>query len=124
MDVIIVEDDPSTGEIYTRALERKGFTSTLITRGDEAVSYFENKASIIPKLVILDVNLPGNSGLYILRFLRQKLKLTDLKIIVSSANSLAKDAPEMTLADRFLAKPCSPRALVEVVQGLLDGVVE
>lgn len=124
MDVLIVEDDPGTGEIYTRVIEKRGLTSKLITRGDDAIAYFENKANVLPRLVILDINLPQFSGLYILRVLRQKLNLTELKIIVSSANSIARDAPEMKLADTFIAKPCSPRTLADTVETLLNGVKE
>lgn len=120
MDVIIIEDDPSTGEIYQRALEKRNYETHLIAHGEDAVSYFENKDNVLPTVVVLDINLPGYSGIYILRLLREKLNLIDLKIIVSSANLLAKNAPEMKLADAFLSKPCSPRKLAVMVASMME----
>jgi len=120
MNIIIVEDDPDTLEIFSRAFTRRGHDVTVFDHGQTALDHFNTMGETLPDAVLLDVNLPGVSGIYLLRILRQKLGLTDLPVVMVTANSVAVDAAEMKLASTVLSKPISLKQLTETVQSLVN----
>jgi CheY-like chemotaxis protein len=74
-----------------------------------------------PDLVILDVMMPGRTGLDVLGELRRDPDLADTRVIVLTARAQVadRDAALDAGADRFLAKPFSPSELAEVADELL-----
>jgi DNA-binding response OmpR family regulator len=75
-----------------------------------------------PEVVVLDVVLPGRSGLDVLADLRRDPALADTRVILCSAGLKSVDrlVLENLAADRHLPKPFSPLELATVVEGLLD----
>ena len=70
--LLIVEDDAALAGSLVRRLQREGYEVELSTRGDEAV---ERALRIRPDLVLLDLMLPGHSGLEVLlRLTRERLR--------------------------------------------------
>lgn len=76
-----------------------------------------------PDLVLLDVMMPGGSGLEVLREIRADAELSATPVVVVSAWSdlAASEAALAAGADAFLAKPCIVDELVTVVEHLLGG---
>lgn len=74
-----------------------------------------------PDLVILDVMMPGRTGLDVLGELRRDPELADTRVIVLTAGAQVadRDAALEAGADRFLAKPFSPSELAAVAGELL-----
>src|SRR3569833_3472507 len=64
--ILLVEDDLRLADLVSRYLESNGFTVAIVSRGDEVVSRVERGSQ---DLVILDLGLPGEDGLYVCRFL-------------------------------------------------------
>ena len=69
MKILVIEDDPTVGEFVRRGFEEQRWHADLVANGAEG----ERLASTQPyDLVVLDMRLPGRSGLEVLRSLRAK----------------------------------------------------
>jgi DNA-binding response OmpR family regulator len=112
--ILVIEDEPSVGEVVGLYLRRAGFTSTVIRDGREALAALEKQ---LPALVILDLMLPGQDGWDILRWLRER---SDVPVIMLTARSAETDriaGLEMG-ADDYVVKPFSPQELVSRVRAV------
>ncbi len=87
--------------------------------GDEALRRARERR---PDLMLLDMMMPGRSGLDVLGELRADPRLADVPVIMLTARTQAvdRDAAEEAGADRFLAKPFSPGELLAVVNDVLE----
>jgi DNA-binding response OmpR family regulator len=113
--ILVVDDDPSILKVVDYALAQEGYEVHTTGDGAAAEALF---ASVSPALVILDVMLPGKSGLDIARDLRAR---STVPIIMLSARAEEVDrilGLEFG-ADDYVTKPFSPRELVSRVKGLL-----
>lgn len=87
--------------------------------GDEALDCARERR---PDLILLDMMMPGRSGLDVLRELRSDPGLGNVPVIMLTARTQVADreAAEQAGADRFLAKPFSPAQLISVVEEILN----
>ena len=115
MKVLVIEDDPTVGQFVKRGLEEQRWTADLVTDGEEG----ERLAMSQPyDLVVLDMRLPGRSGLEVLRNLRAKG--FEHPVLVLTAQD-AVDAKVETLragADDYVTKPFAFEELLARVQAL------
>ena len=114
--VLLVDDDSAVRNVVRLALERAGCSVSEVASGEDAI---QATSVAPPDLVILDVGLPGLSGLEVLGAIRRDL--ADLPVILLTANG---EEPDRVLglrlgADDYLAKPFSPRELVARVEAVL-----
>jgi CheY-like chemotaxis protein len=107
--ILIAEDHADLREIFATVLRRAGFSVNVARNGHEAMQYLERS---LPDLLVLDINMPGPSGLEIIRQVRQRQK--PVHIIVITANYQAGRSAEADMADLFLLKPVSITDLVEL----------
>ena len=100
--IYIVEDDASIRELESYALKSAGFE----TLGFEnSRDFFAQMESHLPDLILLDIMLPGGSGLDLLRELK-RLHRTDSVLIISAKDSLDDKVDGLELgADDYLTKP-------------------
>jgi DNA-binding response OmpR family regulator len=116
--VLVADDDPDIRKLLTRTLERAGYSVLAAADGDTA---FNLASEYHPVLAVLDVMMPGRSGLELVRDLRNLTHTRAMPIILASA--LAKETDVLlglqAGADRYLAKPLSPRELVRCIRELL-----
>jgi DNA-binding response OmpR family regulator len=113
--ILMVEDEPSVGEVVSLYLRRAGFAVAVLRDGREALAALEKQ---LPSLVILDLMLPGADGLEITSWLRSR---SDVPIIMLTARSAETDriaGLEMG-ADDYVVKPFSPQELVSRVRAVL-----
>jgi DNA-binding response OmpR family regulator len=116
--ILVVDDEESILKIVDYALAEAGYEVHLARDGYGAEFMFDQ---VKPDLVILDVMLPGKSGLDIAKDLRSK---SDVPIIMLSARG---DEIDRILglefgADDYVTKPFSPRELVSRVKAILRRV--
>lgn len=120
--VLLIEDEPNIAEAVRFVLARDGLRVDLHGRGDDALARL---AEIRPDAVILDIMLPGLSGLELLARLRghPDPALAGLPVLMLTARGLARDraAAQQAGATRFLAKPFSNDDLRHEVAQLLSG---
>ena len=114
--VLVVEDDRALREFLCTALADE-FEVAGAVSGEEAV---ELARKLRPDVVLLDVMLPGLSGLDVVRVIRSDPSLKDTPVLVMTAFSEidANDA-EAAGANRFLAKPFDLHELTTAVRDLL-----
>lgn len=117
--VLIVDDDPELLNLIGLALKRADYRP-LAARTAEAA--FEKVRSEQPDLVILDVMLPGTSGIEFCRQIRQQAEVSNLPIIMLSARTQVDDKIEglQAGADDYLTKPISAKEMVARVEALLQ----
>ncbi|MEQ8675690.1 MAG: response regulator [Aggregatilineales bacterium] len=116
--ILVIEDNPHIQDVFSRVLIKFGYRVTVIGDGAEALDYLKGCVTF-PDLIVLDVNLPNVSGLYILKYLRTKLHQMDVKVVLATANQITSNTPEAKLADKFVLKPIPPKQLVELMAEML-----
>ena len=113
--VLVVDDEPMVREVLAKYLERDGFRVWSAADGLEARAVL---ASVRPDLVVLDVMLPGVTGLGLLAELRQD---GDVPVILLTALTEEGDrvAGLELGADDYVTKPFSPREVAARVRSVL-----
>ena len=115
--VLVVDDDPVSVRILTRAFSDAGY------RADSAPDGFQAGAklySFLPDLVTLDLRMPGLSGLQVLEFVRAVPRLAGVRIVVVSGLPAAELRKAIRAgADAAFRKPVDPAALLETAARLL-----
>jgi two-component system copper resistance phosphate regulon response regulator CusR len=115
VNVLVIEDDPTVGSFVKRGLEEQRYGVTLVTNGEEGERVAASESFDV---VILDMRLPGKSGLDVLRSLRAKH--LDTPVLVLTAQD-AVDAKVNTLrsgADDYVTKPFAFEELLARVEAL------
>ena len=113
--VFIVEDEPSFVEALTIGLEREGFRVEVATDGLQALEKFDRaKADVM----LLDVMLPGLSGVDVCREIRKKSRLPIIMVTAKSTEIDAVVGLEVG-ADDYVTKPYRMRELVARIRAVL-----
>jgi DNA-binding response OmpR family regulator len=110
--VLVVDDEPHISRIIRTRLEQGPFAVTVVESGSDALRAIDEDPSV--RLLILDLMLPGMSGLDVLRAVRQDARWRDLPCIVLTAAGQDvhfRTAHELG-ASEFMTKPFSPRRLL------------
>jgi two-component system, OmpR family, alkaline phosphatase synthesis response regulator PhoP len=116
--VLVVEDEPDIRKLLQYNLAQEHFKVVEAEDGEQALKILKRD---IPNLIILDLMLPGLSGLEICRTLREQAETARLPILMLTAKAGEADKViglEMG-ADDYLAKPFSPREMLARVRALL-----
>ena len=113
--VLVVDDDPSLGEMLGIVLRQEGFEPVFVRSGDQAIAAFHQAK---PDLVLLDLMLPGKDGLEICRELRLE---SGVPIVMLTAKT---DTVDVVLglesgADDYVVKPFKPKELVARIRARL-----
>ncbi|SDD10844.1 response regulator transcription factor [Ruegeria marina] len=115
--VLLIEDEPNIAEAIRFLLTREGWQVETHADGADAV---ERIASAAVDLVILDVMLPGKSGMDILRELRDREDTQTLPVLMLTARgqSRDRDMAEKAGVSRFMTKPFSNIEVLTAVRDL------
>lgn len=117
--VLLVDDESVIRSVGAALLRKLGYDTMLAGNGPEAIECCQNRRGQIV-LAIVDINMPGMNGRYVMRHLREIAP--DLPVILSSGdleNEATPAAPE-DRPDGYLAKPYLIATLAEVIQNALD----
>ena len=116
--VLVAEDDNDILEIVRFNLELNGYEVHVATSGNEAL---EVAKKVKPDLIILDIMMPGKSGLEVCRLIRMDPSFNDTYILFLTA--LSDETTHVkgleTGADDYITKPISPKILVSRVNAFI-----
>jgi DNA-binding response OmpR family regulator len=102
--ILVVDDDVDLTEAIERTLRRRGFDVLIAYRGADAIEMARRQH---PTVVVLDIDMPGMSGIDVCRHLRASMELADIPIVFLTAKAEISDKiQDCTVgADDYLDKP-------------------
>ncbi|HEV7148366.1 MAG TPA: response regulator transcription factor [Pedococcus sp.] len=114
--VLLADDDADIRDLVRFKLSQAGYAVQAVCDGPAAWASFQDDP---PHLVLLDVQMPGMSGIDVLRRIREG-GATEVPVVLLSARSRDSDvdAGLAAGATEYLVKPFSPRALLAQIKGL------
>ena len=115
--ILVAERDPITAELEEYFLRSEGFDVLIVLDGRKALEAAE---AAQPDLIIVDVILPGLSGLAVSRALKANAKTAAIPVLVFSVLDVRERALEAG-ADAFLLKPLEQPALIDLVTRMVSG---
>ena len=117
--VLIVDDDALVHLLYKRHLEGAGYQLINASNGVEALDVARRE---LPRLIIMDVMMPGTDGLTALRELKKGEATKSIPVIIVTANvgehPASRQESQFSGAGAFLTKPFSPAQLLAEVRRL------
>lgn len=118
-DILIAEDEPSILEALSFVMQRAGWSVQSVTDGEAVIGAVRR---LRPRVLVLDVMMPKQSGFEVLKQIRADSATRDLPVLVLTAKGQQHDrrVAEELGADRFVTKPYSNVEVVEAVRALLD----
>lgn len=130
--ILLADDDPNDVLLLKRALRHAGFSSPVldVSNGMKAVEYLRSalekgRATDVPVLVILDMNMPMMSGSEVLAWIRGEPRLSKLPVVILSQldNSADINRAHHLGANSYLVKTSNFQSLVgmmEMLKGLIN----
>jgi two-component system, OmpR family, response regulator len=106
--ILLVEDEPSVGELVRGYLARDGYRVVWVRSGEEALAELDRHPV---RMVLLDIGLPGRDGFEICRDIRSRSQIPIL-MLTARDEELDRVVGLEFGADDYLTKPFSPRELV------------
>jgi len=118
--VLIVEDNEKNMKLARDVLQAKGYSTVEAVTGEEGVKLAKERK---PDLVLMDIQLPGISGIEAFRQIRADAKTRAIPVIALTASVTPTDRTAITAAgfDAFLGKPINLKEFVETVRRLVEG---
>ena len=115
--ILYVEDNAFNRKLVRDLLQRTAYQLLEATDGDSGLTTARQE---LPDLVIMDIQLPRMSGLDVTRALRADATTAHIPIIVITSFALSGDEPKAKAAGAtaYLAKPYSPRELLQTIRQL------
>lgn len=116
--VLLIEDEPNIAEAIRFVLARDGWQVSVLADGAAAVA---EVVRLMPDLVILDLMLPGKSGLEIVAELRLQLATQALPVMMLTAKGLTRDREAAMAAgvSLFMTKPFANADIVAQARALV-----
>ena len=117
--ILIVEDNPKNLKLVRDTLQFKGYQTIEAETGEEGVRLAHERH---PALILMDIQLPGISGIDALQQLRTDPRTHAIPVIAVTASVMTQDRKRVMDAgfDGFQAKPISVRELLAKVREILD----
>jgi DNA-binding response OmpR family regulator len=117
--VLVADDDADIRDLVAFKLEQSGLEVIAVEDGQAAL---EQARARLPTLAVLDVSMPGLSGIDVCRMLRADAATAGMLIIMLTARVQEHDVEGgfSAGADDYVTKPFSPRELVSRIQALLS----
>jgi len=120
-EILVVDDDPANRDLLARRLTRSGYASTLVESGEAALDLLAERRF---DLVLLDLMMPGMSGLETLEHLKASPRLRTIPVIMLSAADDLNTMVNCILqgAEDYVFKPFNPILLQARISACLEKV--
>ncbi|MFN3883809.1 MAG: response regulator [Rhodocyclaceae bacterium] len=116
--ILVVEDEAAIQELLRYSLEQAAFEVAIVASAEAALGEIRNR---LPALVLLDLMLPGMSGVALAKRLRSDARTRELPIIMVTARGEEADRVHGLEigADDYVSKPFSPKELIARIRAVL-----
>ncbi|MBN2789868.1 MAG: response regulator [Candidatus Delongbacteria bacterium] len=119
VNVLLVEDNEGDVVLAREAFRRVSSDINIIHiyDGEDVFDYLNSKIITLPDLIILDLNLPGVSGLEILQFIKTTEKIKDIPVVVFTTSNNLNDISKCSelKAESYVIKPIDLMEYFDVV---------
>jgi len=117
--ILIVEDNPKNLKLVRDTLQVKAYQTIEAETGEEGVRLAHERQ---PALILMDIQLPGISGIDALKQLRADSETRAIPVIAVTASVMTQDQTRIMAAgfDGYHGKPISVRQLLTTVREILD----
>ena len=118
--VLLVEDNEANSMLATAVLEREGFQVEVAISAADANRLLR---AVIPAVILMDIQLPGEDGLTYTRELKAGRATSGIPIVALTAHAMAGDRERALSAGcaGYLSKPIDTRTFAAAVREVLDG---
>ena len=127
--ILLVEDNEDDAFLIERAFQRANILNELrlVTNGQEAIAYLSGTGSYtnrtdnpLPRLILLDLKMPGIDGFEVLQWIRRQPGLAPMRVVVLTSSTDVRDVNLAIQlgADGFMIKPADFLRLVEFSEAL------
>jgi chemotaxis family two-component system response regulator Rcp1 len=122
--ILLVEDNEADVYLFRKALENADlqFELTVMRDGAEALAFVRREgkysASKVPNLVLLDLNLPKDGGIQVLRAIREREAFSNVPVAIVSSSASPQDRHETDElgVDRYVTKPPNLEEFLKIGQ--------
>ena len=114
--ILIIDDDASLSALLQQYLHNEAFIVELAASAEAAETWLLTHKA--PDLIILDIMMPGKTGLELLQSLRPKIS-TPVIMLTGRGDDIDRIVELEMCADDYLAKPCNPRELLARIRAVL-----
>ncbi len=113
--IMIVEDEPANQKLFSDLLNNLGYRILLAKNGLEAIDFTLKE---IPDLILMDIGLPGISGLDATKIIKENHKTRQVPIIAVTAFAMKEDETRAIQAgcDSFITKPVNIKDLIKEIE--------
>ncbi len=117
--ILIVEDDEKSRRLMVDVLMHQGYRVAETNNAEAGIAMMHREK---PDLVLMDIHLPGMSGLDALHLIRADAKLQSTRIMAITASVMGNDRDKIRSAgfDAFEPKPINLRVFLQNIAGLLN----
>ncbi|MBN2335847.1 response regulator [Candidatus Bathyarchaeota archaeon] len=117
--ILVIDDDPDVGQLVDKLLKGMGYKVYTASNGEEGLTTANN---VVPGVIMLDIVMPGMSGLEVCKYLKSisTLKNTPVIIVTESAGKRDIELAKQAGADWFLKKPFNEELLIQLIERLLE----
>lgn len=117
--VLIIEDNDRNLELVRDILQAKGYRTLEAGTAEDGLEIARGQA---PDLILMDIQLPGMSGIEALKVLRNDPATAALSVVAITASVMKSDRDQIMRAgfDGFVEKPITVRSFLKVVEGVLQ----
>ncbi|MGM0497094.1 MAG: PAS domain S-box protein [Bacteroidota bacterium] len=116
--ILVVEDDPTTQEYIHEILKPTKVNVDFTDTGESGFEFYQTNKTY--SLILMDLKLPGMSGIDVTRKIRQTDSITP--IIAQTAYAMGEDKDQCLKAgcNEFITKPFNPQSLIGIINNLIE----
>ena len=127
-EVLLIEDDLGDVELTEAALAKSKLKINLnvVNDGEEAIAYLRREGqytdAVRPNLIVLDLNLPGLSGLEILSAIKSDQRLKSIPVVILTTSDASTDISKSYElgVNCYVTKPIGLKEFVKIVNSIED----
>ena len=118
--ILVIEDNPANMKLAVFLLEQAGHEVIQTSDAEEGIRLAHER---LPRLILMDIQLPGMDGLVATRQLKENPATHDIKVVALTAFAMTGDSEKIRAAgcDGYVAKPIRYKEFLKVVSEMIEG---